>query len=191
MTILILGLLVFFASHSFCMLRARRAAAIASMGEGTYKVAFSLVSLAGLVLIVWGYGQYRAVGYIPVWNPPVWTKHLALLLMLPAMILLVAAYVPGEIKRRLKHPMLVAVKTWAVAHLLANGDLGSIVLFGSFLAWAVVDRISVKRRAEPSGLPIPNGGLRNDAIAVIVGLVLYGAIVRWLHTLLIGVPVIG
>ena len=94
--------------------------------------------------------------------------------MLPAMILLVAAYVPGEIKRRLKHPMLVAIKTWAVAHLLANGDLGSILLFGSFLVWAVVDRIAVKRRVEPSGLQIPNGGLRNDAIAVIVGLVLYG-----------------
>lgn len=191
MAILILGLVVFFAAHTLATLPERRQAAMdRAGGEERYRGAFSLVSLVGLVLIVWG---YASAPFVPVWTPPVWTRHLALLLMLPAMIFLVAAYAPtGRIKARLRHPMLVAVKIWALAHLLANGDLASIVLFAVFLAWAVYDRISVKRR-ERAGLIAPPvaGPARNDAIVLVVGLIVYVVFLLWLHELLIGVSPIG
>ena len=193
MTLLVLGLIVFLGTHSFSMARNRRAAVIAKIGEGPYKGIYSLLSLAGIVLISIGYGQYRAGGYVPVWDPPVWTRHLALLLVWFAFVFVAAAYLPGRIKRTLKHPMLAGVKVWALAHLLANGDLGSILLFGAVLAWAVAARISVKRRdeAKPHGAPLePPAGLRNDALALAVGTVLYVAFVVWLHPLLIGVPVL-
>ena len=118
-------------------------------------------------------------------------RLIPLLLMLPASIIFVSAYLRGHIWRTLKHPMLVAIKIWAVAHLLANGDLGSIILFGSILAWAVFDRISLKRRKDEGGPPIPFGGVRNDVLAVIVGLIVYVAIVFAFHPAVIGVPVIG
>jgi uncharacterized membrane protein len=191
--LLILGLIVFLGTHAFSMARYRRAAFIGKIGEGPYKGLYSLVSLAGIVLIAIGYGQYRQGGYTPVWDPPVWTRHLALLLVWVAFVCLAAAYLPGRIKRTLKHPMLAGVKIWALAHLLANGDLGSILLFGSFLVWAIVARISVKRRDEavPHGAPLePPSGLRNDALAVAIGTVAYLAFVIWLHPLLIGVPVL-
>jgi uncharacterized membrane protein len=108
-------------------------------------------------------------------------------------VFVAAAYLPGRIRRTLKHPMLAGVKVWALAHLLANGDLGSILLFGAILAWAVAARISVKRRDEavPHGAPLePPSGLRNDALAVAIGTVAYLAFVIWLHPLLIGVPVL-
>jgi len=174
------------------MARGSREAAIGRIGRGSFKGLYSLLSLAGLVLIVIGYGQYRASGYIPVWDPPVWTRHLALLLVLIAFICIVAAYLPGHIKHRLKHPMLAGVKIWAVAHLLANGDLGSILLFGTFLAWAVAARINVKRRdvaAQHGGTAAP-AGWRNDILAIAIGTALYLAFVFWLHPLLIGVPVL-
>jgi uncharacterized membrane protein len=174
------------------MARANRAAAVARIGEGPYKGLYSLLSLAGIVLISIGYGQYRAGGYIPVWDPPVWTRHLALLLVLVAFICFVAAYLPGHIKARLKHPMLAGVKIWALAHLLANGDLGSILLFGSFLVWGVAARISVKRRdvaAQHGGTAAP-AGIRNDVLAVAIGTAVYVAFVFWLHPWLIGVPVL-
>ena len=120
-------------------------ALIGRLGEGGYKGLYAVVSIVGFVLIAYGFATYRAGGYIQVWDPPTGLRHVALLLMWPAFIALVAAYSPGAIKRRLKHPMLVAVKIWALAHLLANGDLGSIILFGAFLAWAVYDRIAVKK----------------------------------------------
>jgi len=192
-TLLVLGLILFLGTHSFSMARSSRAASIATLGEGAYKGLYSVLSLAGLVLISIGYGQYRSAGYIPVWDPPVWTRHLALLLVWFSFVLIVAAYLPGRIKRTLKHPMLAGVKVWALAHLLANGDLGSILLFGAILAWAVAARISVKRRdeAKPHGAPLePPSGLRNDALAVAIGTVLYVAFVVWLHPLLIGVPVL-
>ncbi len=190
MTLLVLGLVIFLGTHSFSMARERRAATISRIGEGPYKGLYSLLSLAGIVLIAIGYGQYRANGYIPVWDPPVWTRHLALLLVLVAFICFVAAYLPGRIKARLKHPMLAGVKIWALAHLLANGDLGSILLFGSFLAWAVLARISAKRRdvaAQHGGTAAP-AGWRNDILAVVIGTVIYLAFLYWLHPLLIGVP---
>lgn len=192
MTILVLGLIIFIGAHSFTMAREPRARAIARLGEGPYKGLYSLVSLLGLVLIIWGFGAYRAEGYIQVWNPPVWTRHLSLLLVWPAFVAFAAAYLPGRIKGALKHPMLAGLKIWALAHLLANGDLGSILLFGSILAWAVVARISVKRRdvaAQHGGTAAP-AGWRNDILAVVIGTAIYLAFVFWLHPWLIGVPVL-
>jgi uncharacterized membrane protein len=194
MLILILGLVIFLGTHVFTMRRDARAAAIARLGERPYKALYSLVSLLGLVLIVWGFGRYRAYEWIDVWYPPVWTRHLALLLVWAAFIAFVAAYLPGRIKRALKHPMLAGVKIWALAHLLANGDLGSILLFGSILAWAVAARISVKRRRDEvrdHGGPVAEpAGWRNDVTAIVLGTVLWFGFARWLHPLLIGVPVL-
>src|SRR5262245_7670308 len=135
--ILIVGLALFIGGHAFTTLRAQRAAVIARMGEGPYKSAYSIVALAGIILISYGFSDYRATGWIDVWHPPAWTRHVNNVLVWPAIVCIVAAYIPGDIKRVLKHPMLVGVKLWAVAHLIANGDLGSIILFGSILAWAV------------------------------------------------------
>jgi uncharacterized membrane protein len=191
-TLLVLGLVLFLGTHSFSMAREPRAAIIGRIGEGPFKGLYSLLSLAGIVLVSIGYGQYRADGYIPVWDPPVWTRHLALLLVLVAFICFVAAYLPGHIKARLKHPMLAGVKIWAFAHLLANGDLGSILLFGSFLVWAVLARISTKRRdvaAQHGGTAAP-AGWRNDILAVAIGTAVYLAFVFWLHPWLIGVSVL-
>jgi uncharacterized membrane protein len=191
-TLLVVGLVIFLGVHSFSMARRSRAALIARIGEGPYKGLYSLVTLLGVVLIAIGYGQYRASGYIPVWDPPVWTRHLALILGWLAFICLAAAYLPGRIKARLKHPMLAGVKIWALAHLLANGDLGSILLFGSFLVWAVFARISAKRRdvaAQHGGTAAP-AGWRNDVLAVVIGTAIYLAFVFWLHPWLIGVPVL-
>jgi uncharacterized membrane protein len=168
-----------------------RARVIASTGEGGYKIGYSLVSAVGLALIVWGFARYRATGWVDVWYPPVALKHIAVALMLPAVILVVASYIRGRIYTTLKHPMLAGVKLWAAAHLLANGDLGSIVLFGSLLGWAVFDRISLKRRADAGGPPIPVGGLTNDLIAVGVGIVAYLALAFAFHPVVIGVPVFG
>ena len=193
MGLLVFGLIVFLGTHAFSMARQRRHALIGKIGPGPYKGLYSLLSLAGVILISIGYGRYRAEGYIPLWDPPVWTRHLALLLVFVAFVFFVAAYLPGRIKRALKHPMLAGVKVWALAHLLANGDLGSILLFGSFLAWAVAARISVKRRDEavPHGAPLePPAGIRNDALAVGIATVAYIAFVVWLHPLLIGVSVL-
>jgi uncharacterized membrane protein len=185
---LLLGLVVFLGTHSLAANRGLRARAVLRFGEGPYKAVFSLLSLLGLVLIVVGFSHYRQEGYIQLWTPPVWTRHLALLLMWPAMICLVAAYVPGNIKRVLKHPMLVAVKIWAGAHLLANGDLGSLILFGSFLAWAVYDRISLKRREAVGEVKISYGGRLNDVVAIVIGTMLYVVMIL-LHPLLIDVQV--
>src|SRR5687768_3328260 len=190
MILLILGLIIFIAGHAFTMVRGLRAQAIARIGEGPYKGIYSLVSVLGLVLIVWGYGSYRAGGYIPVWDPPVWTRHLALPLVWAAFVILPAAYLPGRIRRAVKHPMLGSVKIWALAHLLANGDLGSIILFATMLAWAVAARISAKHRDEalPHGAPLAEpAGWRNDILAVTIGTVVYVVFLYWLHPLLIGV----
>lgn len=192
MATLIAGLVIFFGVHTLTTLRELRAGLVTRLGPGLYKAAYSLASLIGFVLIVLGYKAYRAAGYIDVWTPPRGMAHLSILLMWPAMVALVAAYVPpGEIKRRLKHPMLVAVKVWALAHLLSNGDLGSIILFGSFLGWAVYDRISVKKRADGSELPIAAGGRRNDVMAIVLGTIFWALFMFVLHPLLIGVPVIA
>src|SRR5450830_691960 len=146
--VMILGLVLLLGIHAFTTRRELRARLIASTGEGGYKIGYALVSLLGLALIVWGFAHYRAAGMIDLWHPPKALKHVTMALMLPAVILVVASYVRGRIYTALKHPMLSGVKLWAAAHLLVNGDLGSIILFGSFLAWAVFDRISLKRRAD-------------------------------------------
>ena len=190
LAIMVLGLALFIGAHLFVTRREARAALIARWGEGPYKVAFSLVSAVGIVLIGYGFARYRATGWVDLWSPPTWTRHVAVLLMWPAVIALFAAYLPGHIRRILKHPMLVGVKLWALAHLIANGDLGSVILFGAFLAWAVYDRIVVKRR-EQAGLPTPlqDGlGWRNDIVAVLVGTLVYLALGYLFHPLVIGVP---
>jgi uncharacterized membrane protein len=189
--LLILGLALFIGAHVFVTMRAQRDAVIKQIGDGAYKILFALVAIAGVVLISWGYGLYRETEWIEVWDPPAWTRHVTVLLTWPAVICVTAAYIPGNIKRTLKHPMLVGVKLWAVAHLISNGDLGSIILFGALLAWAVYDRITLKRRTDPGGPPIPVGGRRNDMIAIIVGTIFYLALGLVFHPLAIGVPAFG
>ena len=193
MILLVAGLALFLGTHLFTALREPRAALVGRLGEGGYKGLYSLLSLAGIVLISIGYGRYRAEGWVDVWYPPVWTRHLALTLVLVAFVAMAAAYLPGRIKSALKHPMLVAVKVWALAHLLANGDLGSILLFGSILAWAVIARITLKRRRDEvrdhAGPIVEAGGVRNDIAAVATGVVAWFVFARWLHPLWIGVPV--
>ena len=189
--VMILGLVLFFGVHAVTTQRDLRGQLVGAIGESGHKAGYSLVSLAGLVLIVWGFAHYRSAGMIEIWDPPRFLKHITVALMLPAVILVVASYIRGRIYATLKHPMLAGIKLWAAAHLLANGDLGSIILFGSFLAWAVFDRISLKRRSDPGGPPIPVGGIANDAIAVAVGIVAYLALAFAFHPVVIGVPVVG
>ncbi len=189
--VMILGLVLFLGVHTLTTQRELRASVIASTGEVGYKIGYALASVAGLALIVWGFAHYRATGWIDVWYPPRVLEHITVALMLPAVILVVAAYIRGRIYTTVKHPMLTGVKLWAAAHLLANGDLGSIILFGSFLGWAVYDRISLKHRADPGAPPILVGGPSNDLIAVAVGIVAYLALAFAFHPVVIGVPVFG
>jgi uncharacterized membrane protein len=189
--VMILGLMLFFGVHTLTTQRDLRARVVASVGEGSYKIGYTLVSVAGLALVTWGFANYRATGWIDVWNPPTAFKHITVALMLPAVILVVASYIRGRIYTTLKHPMLTGIKLWAASHLLANGDLGSIILFGSFLAWAVYDRISLKSRSDAGAPPIPVGGPGNDLIAIAVGTVAYLALAFAFHPVVIGVPVVG
>jgi uncharacterized membrane protein len=190
LALLIIGLVGFIGVHVFVSLRPSRSAVISRIGEGPYRGVFSLVSLIGLGLIIYGFGRYRADGLIPIWSPPTFLRPITELLMWPAVVLVVAAYIPGTIKTVLKHPMLAGVKLWAFAHLLANGDLGGIILFGSILGWAVYDRVTLKRRVDAGGPQIPVGGFRNDLLAVVVGTLIYLAIGFVFHPLA-GVPVFG
>lgn len=194
MATLILGLCVFLGIHALPMQPALRDGLIERFGAGTYKAAFSVISLVGFILIVIGYGKLQVLaGKNPqIWVPPTWTTHIALLLMLISMVLLVASHVPSNIKRIVRHPMLAAVKVWAFAHLLANGDLASMILFGSFLAYAVVDRISVKKRETSAPATAAGGGFVGDIVVVVGGLALYAVFAFFLHERLIGVaPVPG
>jgi uncharacterized membrane protein len=190
LALLVLGLVLFLGPPVFITLRGARGALIARVGEGLYKGLFAVLSIVGLYLIGKGFALYRDAGMIEVWDPPDWTRHITVALMWPAVVFVTAAYIPGDIKRVLKHPMLVGVKLWAVAHLISNGDLGSMIIFISVLAWAVYDRITLKRRSDPGGLPIPIGGRRNDIAAVIVGTILYFALALVFHPLVIGKPVL-
>jgi uncharacterized membrane protein len=187
----ILGLVLFLGAHVFVSLRKNRAALISHLGHGPYLGLFSLVSIVGILLIGFGFARYRAEGLIPLWYPPPWTRHIVVALMWPASIAVVAAYIPGNIKRVLKHPMLVGVKLWAIAHLCANGDLGGIILFGSVLLWAGYDRITLKYRSDAGAPVIPIGGRRNDLIAIVVGTVLYLALGFLFHPLVIRLPAFG
>lgn len=184
MTLLILGIIAFLGLHLLPTATGLREKLAARFGENAYKALFSLLSIAAFVLLVYGFARAPVV---QVWSPPPWTRWVAIVLMLPAFIFLVAAYVPGQIKAKLKHPFLVAIKTWALAHLIANGDLASIILFGSFLAYAAYDRVTLKRRAARGIVTVAaSGPPRNDLIAVVLGVVLYVLFLAWLHPLLIG-----
>ncbi|AOG05662.1 NnrU family protein [Bosea sp. RAC05] len=194
MLVLILGLVLFLGMHAVTMKRDLREQLIERFGAGGYRGLYSAVSILGFLLLIYGYGLQRAAGYTVVWEPPVWTRHLALLLNLPIFILLAVGRRPSWLLSRVKHPMLLAVKIWATAHLLANGDLGSLLLFGGFLAWAVMARISVKRRPEEIARSAAMANVafgRRDVIAIAAGLVLYVVFALWLHPLLIGVSVTG
>jgi uncharacterized membrane protein len=189
MYLLILGIVVFLAPHVLTTMRPTRAGLIDRVGPGVYKGAHSVVVAVGLVLIIVGFSEYRAGGLIPVWYPPIWTRHLTITLMWFAFVSLACMNPsPGRIRGWLKHPMLVAIKIWALAHLLANGDLGGIILFGSLLAFAVFDRIAVKRRGD-AGAPAAASFTRADAINVVVGTIAYVAMIA-LHPLLIGARVV-
>jgi len=190
MMVLTVGLILFLGIHLLPTQPELRDGLRARIGVNAYRAIFSLLSLAGVIVIVLGYHKLQLhPGKNPVlWEPPFWTRHIAVGLMLPAMILLVAALIPSRIRTATRHPMLAAIKIWALAHLIANGDLGSILLFGSFLAFAIYDRISVKKR----GASGPFGGATstspiNDVIVVVLGVAIYLALLFGGHQWLIGV----
>ena len=187
MSVMILGLLVFLGVHSVRILADDwRTAQIQRMGVLPWKAAYSVVSIIGLALAIWGYGQMR-LDPIWVWQPPTALRHLVALLMIPAFVLLVAAYVPrNHLKARLGHPMILAVKLWALSHLLINGRLGDIIFFGAFLLWAVFDFRAARRRPQAdSAAP----SMVSTVATVVVGLVAYYVFAIYLHMWLIGVPV--
>ncbi len=189
MVIYIIGLLIFFAIHSERMVAPGfRDRIIAARGEGTWKGVYSLISLLGFVLIVWGWMSYRPQAP-QIYVPPEWGRHFAMLLVLLGFICVEAAYVPpNHIKAYLRHPFLTGIFLWALAHLFANGDLAGIILFGAFLVYAVVDRIAVTTRPQPV---VAEPTLRGDLIAIIVGAALYAVFLFWLHGLLFGVSPLG
>ncbi|UAW98200.1 NnrU family protein [Halopseudomonas nanhaiensis] len=191
MLALIAGLVVFLGVHSVGLFAAGwRAQMIARLGPLAWKGLYALVAVVGLVLIVHGYGQAR-LSPTWLWVPPVWTRHLAALLTLPAFILLVATYLPGShIKARVGHPMLLGVKFWAIAHLIANGTVADLLLFGSFLIWAVALFVVLRRRDRIAGV-VRSGRASRDVAVVVVGLVAWVAFALWLHKLLIGVAPFG
>ena len=191
MLLLLIGIILFLGSHSLGMFPDLRGRLVAGYGPMVFKIGCSLVALLGFVLICYGFGLYRAEGWVQLWTPPKGMRHLSLLLMLFAFIALAASGLKlGYIKMRLKHPMLVGVKTWALAHLLANGDLGGMILFSSLLAWAVVDRISYRWRPADVVVDAPAPNVRVDVLAVVAGVIAYGAML-FLHPYLIGVAVLG
>lgn len=192
MTYLILGLLVFLGAHSVRIVaddwRTRQRAQWGAVG---WKALFSLVSLLGLGLIVWGFGLVRDQP-IALWSPPNGMRHLASLLNLLAFVLLAAAYVPGNtIKSRVHHPMVLAVKVWALAHLLANGNLGHVLLFGTFLVWAVLDFRAARQRDRAAAVHYPGGTAGATGITVALGVGGWVVFTVWLHGLLIGVRPLG
>lgn len=189
MRVLVLGLVIFFAVHSVSIVNDRwRNRMAARFGEWTWKGLYATVSAVGFVLIVWGYGLARLDPVI-VYAPPPEFRPFAMLLLVPVFPLLFAAYLPGRIQTVARHPMLAATKLWAVAHLLVNGMLADVLLFGAFLAWAVLDRVSMKHRTQRV-IPHLPAGRANDLIAVLGGLALYTGFVLWLHGSLIGVPLL-
>ncbi len=192
MTILILGLVLFLGTHSARIVaEGWRDATIARVGPGVWKGAYSLVALAGFVLIVWGYGLARQAPVV-LWTPPVATRHVASLLTLVAFVMLFAAYVPRNgLKARLKHPMVLSVKVWAFAHLLSNGTLADVLLFGGFLAWAVLDYRAARQRDRAAGTVYPAGTLAGTAATVAVGVAAWALFAFWLHAAWIGVAPFG
>lgn len=193
MILLLIGLALFLSLHSVRIFAEDwRAETIATRGEHTYKGLYSILSLAGLVLIVMGYSQTR-LDPVFIWNPPAAMSHVAALLTLASFVLVAAAYVPGtHIKAAVGHPMVLGVKVWAFAHLLANGRLGDMLLFGAFLAWAVVDYIHSRKRDRASSVVYATTpGIARDAAAVVVGVSAWLVFALWGHQLLIGVSPFG
>lgn len=192
MTVLVLGLLIFLSVHSVRIFADPwRNAMLARLGENGWKVLYSLVSVAGFVLLIWGYGQARQAPVV-LWTPPIFMRHLAALLTAIAFVLLAAAYVPrNNIKAKLHHPMLLGVKTWALAHLLANGTIADMLLFGGFLVWAIVCFSSSRRRDRANGTVYPAGTASGTALTVVIGLLAWAAFAFWLHGMLIGVQPFG
>ena len=192
MVYLVLGLVIFLGAHSVRMLAGGwRMRTRSSLGEGAYKGIYSLASVLGLALIVWGFGVARQQPVL-LWSPPVAMRHVAALLTLISFVLLAAAYVPGNgIKARLHHPMVLGVKVWALAHLLANGTLAHGVLFGSFLAWAVWNFIASRKRDRADGVPYPPGRAGATALTVVAGLAGWAVVALLLHGWLIGVKPFG
>ena len=187
MSMLVAGLAIFIAVHLVPAMPGLRARLHDRLGEAAYKGLFSLIALIALIFIVRGFAQAPQQ---EIWSLPLWMRHINLTLMIFALILLVAAYVPGHIRQLVRHPMVLAVKLWAVGHLLANGNLRDIVLFGGLLAWAIVDRISLARRERAGLVTIAAGPWRNDVIAIVIGLLLYAAFFWKLHEWAFGVPVL-
>ena len=192
MTLLVAGLVVFLGVHSVRIFAETwRERTIARVGEGRWKGIYSLVSLAGFALLVWGYGIARGTPVV-LWAPPVWTRHLAALLTLPAFVLVTAAYVPGNrLKAAVGHPMIAGVKVWAFAHLVANGTLADAVLFGAFVAWAVVDFAASRHRDRLAGRSYPAGTVGRDLAVVGIGIVAWAVFAFALHGPLIGVRPFG
>lgn len=186
MVLFILGLVIFLGIHSVAIVAPAWRDAQSARNERGWKGIYSVVSVVGFVLLVYGYGLARQTTPV-LWSPPTFMRHVALLLMLPVFPLLLASYFPGRIKTAAKHPMLLAVKFWALAHLLANGTLVDVVLFVAFLAWAVADRIAVKRRPVARVVSGAPPAAVNDAIVLVGGLVIYAAFLLGVHRWLIGV----
>ena len=187
MTALIIGLVIFLGIHSVSIVkRPWRDGIAARIGDRLWRGLYSLVAILGFALMILGYGQARHASTM-LYAPPSWSRDVSLLLMLPVFPLLLAAYLPGRIQRAVKHPMLLAVLIWAVAHLLSNGSLADVLLFGAFLIWAVADLVSAARRAQRPSVHAPPAK-RNDAIAVVAGLAVYAVFVLGGHAWLIGVP---
>lgn len=189
LAILSLGLIVFLGGHNFVTFRETRGRLIARLGNG-YRALFALVAIIGLALIIWGYGDYRSHEWIDVWSPPAFMRHITIGLMLLAVIFMTAAFVPSHIKAWLKHPMFNSVKTWAFAHLLSNGDLGSMLLFGGFLLWGGYARAAAKRRGD-LGFTNPPVGWKNDIIVVALGTVIFILLGYYFHPYVIGVSAFG
>jgi uncharacterized membrane protein len=188
MTLLIVGLVLFFAPHSVRIVAdGWRTRTRERIGERVWKGLYSLAAIAGVVLIVWGYGNARA-DPVELWHPPIWTRHVAAVLTVPAFVLIVAAYVPGNrIKAWIGHPMVAGVKIWAFAHLISNGRLADIVLFGAFLVWAVLDYRAARRRDRADGVQYPVLGLGRDGAVLAIGIASWFVFARYLHAWLIGV----
>jgi uncharacterized membrane protein len=192
MTILILGLLVFLGSHSIRIVaESWRTTQVARVGERPWKLGYTVVSLVGFGLLVWGFGMARQGSHV-VWTPPLAMRHIAALLTLLAFVFLVATYVPRNgIKARFHHPMALAVTLWAFAHLLANGKLADIILFGSFLIWAKLSFMAARKRDRIAGTKYAAGTLGSTVLTVMVGIVSWAVFALWLHRPLIGVAPFG
>lgn len=192
MVTLVIGLLLFLGVHSLRIVaEPLRTQWRDRLGENAFKGLYSLASFVGLLLIVWGYGAARLEPVV-LWAPPVWSRHLASLLTLVAFVFLVAAYVPrNHLKAAIHHPMVVGVKTWAFAHLLANGTLADLLLFGGFLAWAALSFRAARGRDRAAGTVYPAGSWAMTGVTVVVGVVAWAVFAMWAHRVLIGVRPFG